>query len=96
MRVGLHSGESALLSLGVLGTGNTEYMPLSLSGYLYNKKQSGKSFHATRKRMHQRLKLVRNGYISDYLEEAIETNHKQLWSFMKPLKNMTPEKQTSK
>lgn len=51
-----------------------------------NKAQSEK-FRATKKRVHQSLNSVRNVYISDYLGEAIETNPKRLWSFMKQKKH---------
>lgn len=37
--------------------------------------------------MHQSLKSARNLYISDYLGEAIETNPKRVWSFIKQKKH---------
>ena len=58
---------------------------------LYNKaKKSGNPTHwhqcrAARKRMHQSLKTARDGYVSNFLREAIEENPKCFWSYVKQL-----------
>ena len=63
---------------------------------LYNKaKKSGNpthwhQFRATKKRMHQSLKTARDGYMSNFLREAIEENLKRFWSYMKQLRHDDP------
>ena len=63
---------------------------------LYNKaKKSGNpthwhQFRATRKRMHQSLKTARDGYVSNFLGEAIEENPKRFWSYVKQLRHDDP------
>ena len=63
---------------------------------LHNKaKKSGNpthwhQFRAARKRMHQSLKTARDGYVSNFLGEAIEENPKRFWSYVKQLRHDDP------
>ena len=64
---------------------------------LYNKAKNSRNpthwhqFRAARKRMHQSLKTTRDGYVSNFLGEAIEENPKRFWSYVKQLRHDDPD-----